>query len=551
MKVRVRNLRTNLDYNVDDLITLAARRLEIPVSEIISVKLVRRAVNTQSEKISFIFTVDVELKDSSSIKPEILKQIEISIVKDKKELIKFEPGHKYLPSSPVIVGFGPAGLFCGLLLAKYGYHPVVIEQGLNIERRLEGVAEYWRGGTIKKRSHFQGGEGGKSIFSNGRLVTRISDPFIDFILQTLVDFGARPEIIYKQKPYMGTDIIKQVLRKIRQEIIRLGGEVYFSCQLTDIDVHQGRVKSIGINREQNVDVSVLILAVGNSARSIYRMLNSKKIVLLPKDFAIGVRIEHPQAAIDKMQYGDYAGHPALGPADYHFTYQDRSTGRSLYTFCMCPHGYVVDSAAGEEEIATSGISFYNKESGMANSALVVTVTPEDWNDEVLGGIKLQEQLEKKAFQMGGGNFYAPAQYLKDFLLGRPSLDMGSSLATYKPGVKAVNLWKLLPREIAEVMLRGIQYWGKKAPFIINEEAILTGVETRTSAPVRILRDEKLCAVGVEGLYPCGEGAGYAVGFISAAVDGIKVAKSIITTYDRPKERISINGSGIICASQLK
>lgn len=551
MKVRVRNLRTNLDYNVNDLIILAARRLKIPIAEINSLKLVRRAIDTHSKKVSFIFTVDVELKDSANIKPEILKEVEISVIKDKKDVLKFTPGNKQLPRSPVIVGFGPAGLFCGLLLAKYGYKPVIIEQGLNIEQRILDVTEYWQERKIKNKSNIQFGEGGKSGFSDGKLTTRISDPLIDFILQILADFGANPEITYMKKPYVGTDIIRQIIKKIRQEIIRLGGEVYFSCELTDINVHQGIVESICINNEQNFDISVLVLAVGNSARSIYRMLNAKKVVLLPKDFAIGVRIEHPQIVIDKMQYGDYASHPALGPADYHFTYQDRSTGRSLYTFCMCPNGYVVASASGQEEIVTSGMSYYNKKSGIANSALVVTVTPKDWNNEVLGGVNLQEQLERKAFKLGGCNYNAPAQYLKDFLQGKPSIDLNNSLATYKPGVCAVNLWQLLPQEIAEVMLRGIQNWGKKTPAIIGEETILTGVETRTSAPVRILRNEKLCSVNVAGLYPCGEGAGYAGGLISAAVDGIKVAGSIISTYARPKERIFINGSGIICGSELK
>ncbi|MBC7076667.1 MAG: hypothetical protein H5T98_11520, partial [Syntrophomonadaceae bacterium] len=296
--------------------------------------------------------------------------------------------------------------------------------------------------------------------------------------------------------------------------------------------------------------SLLVLAVGNSARKVYRMLAKEGVSLSPKPFALGVRIEHPQELIDKIQYGSYAGHPRLGAADYRLTYQDRYTGRSLYTFCMCPGGFVIGSSSEPGQVVTNGMSYSSRDSGIANSALVVTVKPGNWGNRTLGGMEMQQELEGKAFKMGGGNYCAPAQLLKDFLDKRGSRNLEGSLATYKPGVTPANMWELFPRDICEVMARGIKNWDNKMKGFINEKAVLTGVETRTSAPLRIKRQEDLTSLNVYNMYPCGEGAGYAGGIVSSAVDGIKVAEKIIGRYKRPANTVEIRDESVIDARDL-
>ncbi|MBO8158147.1 FAD-dependent protein [Thermosyntropha sp.] len=549
MRIRVRDLRLDLDHKDNEIKKAAAEKSGILMENIRGITLIKKAVDARRRKVYFTYTVDVEVEDDIDIPALVSLSPDVSIIKEeKKEEIK--PGNISLPLSPVIVGSGPAGLFCALFLAEHGYKPVVIERGQDMERRIKSVEDFWRKGKLEPESNTQFGEGGAGTFSDGKLTTRIGDVRVNYVLETFVRFGADPEIRYLKKPHVGTDVIREIVKKMRNEIIRLGGEFYFDARLTDININQKCLKSIVINYKYEVPCSLLVLAIGNSARDIYRLLMKKGIEITPKPFAVGVRVEHPQELIDKIQYGDFAGHPRLGAADYHLTYRDKETGRSLYTFCMCPGGYVIGAASGEGQVVTNGMSYFARDTGIANSALVITVYPEDWNNEPLGGMKLQEELERKAFKLGGGNYKAPAQKMTDFLAKKPTYSLKNSLATFKPGVTPANLWDLFPVEFCEVLRRGLHYWDKKMPGFIDERAVLTAVETRTSAPVRIMRDENMTSVSISDIYPCGEGAGYAGGIVSAAVDGLKVAETIVKKYAPPQKRIEIEGEELVRGSLL-
>lgn len=549
MKIRVRDIRLFLDHEDGEIKIKAAEKLKVKPEKIKNLTLVRKAVDARRKQVFFTYTVDVELAEGIKISETLFSSPDIALIKEETEE-KIVTGEAFLPFSPVIIGSGPAGLFCALLLARHGYKPVVIERGQDMKRRIKTVEDFWEKGILNPECNTQFGEGGAGTFSDGKLTTRIGDKRADYVLKTMVEFGAPLEIIYLKKPHVGTDNIRQVVKKMREEIINRGGEFYFDACLTDINVNQKCLESIVINNRYEIPCSVLVLAVGNSARDVYRLLMRKGIEINPKPFAVGVRIEHPQELIDKLQYGDFAGHPKLKAADYHLTYQDKITGRSLYSFCMCPGGYVIGAASASGQVVTNGMSYYARDNRIANSALVVTVKPEDWNGEPLGGIKLQEDLESKAFVLGGEDYKAPCQKLIDFLDKKATTSLKGSIATFKPGVKPANLWELLPGEFCEVLRRGIYYWNKKMPGFIDERAVLTGVESRTSAPVRIVRNENFASISCPFIYPCGEGAGYAGGIVSAAADGLKIAEMIIRSYSLPRAVPVLEGEGIVKGSSV-
>lgn len=532
MKIRVRGLRLPLDFEEADLRREAARSLKINEASILSLTLARQAVDARRSQVYFSITLDLEIKDDARVDTDVLNGPKVDLLKRQPEPPLLE-GAATLPFSPTIVGAGPAGLFCALLLARRGYNPILLERGYDVDKRVKAVESFWNRGMFDPEGNAQFGEGGAGTFSDGKLTTRISDYRVRMVLEAFVEHGANPEITYQKKPHVGSDVIRRVVKSIRQEIISRGGQVHFQSRLSDIHINQTAIESITINDKATVPCSVLVLAVGNSARDVFRLLADRGVSLTSKAFAVGVRIEHQQDFIDRTQYGEYAGHPRLGAADYHLTYQDRQAGRSFYTFCMCPGGCVIGAASEAGQVVSNGMSYAARDSGTANSAVVVTVGPADWGHSPLGGVDFQEMLERRAFQMGGGDYRAPAQLVQDFLQHRSSISLKGSLATFKPGVNPVNLWDLFPPELCQVMERGLNNWERRMPGFTDGPAVLTGVETRTSSPLRIVRGEDLNSLSLDNLYPCGEGSGYAGGIVSSAVDGLRVAEKIISIYNKP------------------
>jgi uncharacterized FAD-dependent dehydrogenase len=412
------------------------------------------------------------------------------------------------------------------------------------------VQHFWSTGELDPYSNVQFGEGGAGTFSDGKLTTRISDRRINLVLQAMVDAGAPEEIRYLQKPHVGTDMLKTVVVNLRQMLLKAGGEVRFGARVSQILLEQGQVTGVEVRGAETpssevipgsevisykansnpevIPTQVVILAPGHSARATYRMLADQGVAMEAKALAMGVRIEHPQGLIDQAQYGKFAGHPKLGAAEYQLTYQDKAADRAAYTFCMCPGGVVVGAASGEAQVVTNGMSDYARDSGFANSALVVSVRPDDYAvNHPLAGVEFLEQWERAAYQLGGSDFSAPAMTVEDFLAGRTTSQLPEGMGTYRPGINPADLSRCLPHYVAETLEKAIIDMGRKLTGFNSPGALLTGVETRTSAPVRILRGQDFQAEGITGLYPAGEGAGYAGGIMSAAVDGIRAAEAVI------------------------
>ena len=514
-----------------DLVEIVETKVGIPKAEIKKIQVMNRSIDARKKhKILLSYTIAVEGKHGDEgLKKKIKPGFGVSSYELKETTFAMESGDKKMSHRPVIVGMGPAGIFAALYLARAGYRPIVLERGKSVEERSRDVANFWNGSSkLLKNSNVQFGEGGAGTFSDGKLTTRSKDSRIFQVLTELVKAGAPEEILYHYKPHVGTDILRKILISIRKELLSLGADIFFEEQLTKINIVDAKMTEIATSTGRILPVENLVLAVGHSARDTYRMLHGSGIALEEKAFAVGLRIEHPQEWLDQAQYGSFAGHPKLGSADYMMTHHS-ACGRGVYTFCMCPGGEVVASTSEEEGVVTNGMSYYSRSSGIANSAVVVTVNPSDWNHTPLGGMDFQRSLEKKAFELGGKNYYAPFQLVGDFL-GSSSKSKPLVTPTYRPGVAEADLRTALPEEIVKSLQEGIRGFGRKIVGFDHEGATLTGVETRTSSPVRINRDETGQSISCRGLYPCGEGAGYAGGIISAAIDGIKQAENIIKEY---------------------
>ncbi|MCI6588065.1 MAG: hypothetical protein MSD70_04170, partial [Clostridiales bacterium] len=433
---------------------------------------------------------------------------------------------------PIVVGFGPAGLFAALTLAEAGACPIVLERGQDVDTRTRDVQAYWENGqsAFKATSTVQFGEGGAGTFSDGKLNTGTRDPRGEHILRTFVRFGAPQEILINAKPHIGTDKLVGVVKAMREEILRLGGEVHFGARMTEIAQRSGRIAAVRYVDAQGMHelaAEHVILAIGHSARDTFSMLYEQRFSLEQKPFSIGARIEHPQSLINQAQYGAFASHPALGAADYKLALHLPS-GRSVYTFCMCPGGSVVASASEEDSVVTNGMSCFARDRENANSALLVGVGPEDFgSDHPLAGMFLQREIERKAFLLGGRTGKAPAQLVGDLLAGRASTQLRSVTPSYRPGVVLSDLSELLPGFIVASMREALPLLGRRLHGFDHPDAVLTGPETRSSSPVRIPRGENLVSVDCAGLYPCGEGAGYAGGITSAAVDGVRCAEAVL------------------------
>jgi len=524
----VNEVKVSIEEDVTSLNEKISKKLRISTEDILEYHIFKESIDARDRnKIYFVYIIDVALKNE-----EIVLKKNKNIGKSPDlEYKDVEEGKDTLGNRPVIVGTGPAGMFAGLILAQRGYDPILLERGQDVDTRTKDVQEFWHERKLNSESNVQFGEGGAGTFSDGKLTTRIKDKRCRKVLQEFVKAGAPEEILYSYKPHIGTDILKTVVKNIREEIKTLGGEVRFSSKVTDMNIEKEKINEIVVNDSEKIKADEVILAIGHSARDTYEMMNRRGIRIRQKPFSIGVRIEHPQGLINQSQYKQYAENPKLGAADYRLTYQT-TKGRAVYTFCMCPGGTVVAAASEENTVVTNGMSEYARDKENANSALLVQVNTEDFgSDDPLAGVAFQRKWEKAAFESGGRNYDAPAQLIGDFLKENPSQDIGKVKPTYSPNIKLTNLKDCLPDFVVESIKEAIPHFDRKLKGFAMMDGILTGVETRSSAPIRIERHEDtLESLNVKGLYPVGEGGGYAGGIISAAVDGIRAAEMIISKY---------------------
>ena len=529
--IRINNIKANLDVDAAGLKEIVSMKTGLEPERIKSLKIAKKSVDARNKSnVQFVYALDMEVFGDEDYIASILAWKDIVQIKETASL-SFAPKTFAGGLRPVVAGTGPAGMFAGLALAEAGLRPILLERGKAVSERRKDVEFFWQTGHLNPESNVQFGEGGAGTFSDGKLMTGIKkDAFTARVLQELAAAGAPEEILYLAKPHIGTDKLAVVLRRIREKIVSLGGEYRFENRLEDLIVRDGKLTGLKIAApggkiyEQPTDR--LILAVGHSARDTFEMLHKNGVYIEQKPFSVGVRIEHVQKSVDAAQYGRFAGHPALGAADYklaaHF-----DNGRSAYTFCMCPGGMVVAAASEPGRVVTNGMSEFARDGKNANAALLVGVEPRDFGSaHPLAGMYFQRRLEEAAFRAGGGDYRAPAQLVGDFLKKQVSTAVGNVNPSYRPGVRFADLSAVLPDFVTETMRRAIVEMDGKLRGFAAADAVLTGVETRSSSPIRIMRDEHFEA-NIKGLYPCGEGAGYAGGIVSSAVDGLKTCLAVI------------------------
>lgn len=525
--IRVTNIKVPLNERGEVLPALL-KKLGVAGSSLSHYYIYKEAIDARrKDRIQFVYTVDVALPSEQKFLQKT-RHPDISLAPTGTYQLP-QPGEQRLKHRPVIVGTGPAGLFAGLLLSELGFRPLLLERGDDVDARAPKVRDFWLGGELDSSSNVQFGEGGAGTFSDGKLTTNIKDPRCRKVLADLVAAGAPANILYSYKPHVGTDILRRVVKGLRQTIVQRGGEVRFRATVTDFRLDRGAVSGVIVNGKEVVSADLVIVAPGHSARDTFSALLARGVDMAPKPFAIGARIEHPQALIDEAQYGQAAGHPNLGAADYKLSHHPES-GRSVYTFCMCPGGQVVAAASEQGGVVTNGMSEHARASGQANSAILIEVSPADYGGtHPLAGALFQRQWEEKAWQLGGRTHRAPAQLVGDFLSARKSSSLGSSRPSYLPGVEPSDLRLCLPDCVCASLQAGLLAFDKQLSGFAHPAAVLTGVETRSSSPVRMARNSDGEST-VLGLYVAGEGAGYAGGIMSAAVDGLRVAEAVAGKY---------------------
>lgn len=524
--IRLNDISLPLEYDENTLRAAAAKKLRVSSGDIACISLYKRSIDARKkDSIHFLAALDIKLR--SNEKRAAASCRSASVVEEYRYEL---PGCRKLDKRPVIIGSGPCGLFAGLILAQSGQRPIIIERGADVDTRTKDVELMRSAGVLNTSSNIQFGEGGAGTFSDGKLNTGTKDSRIRKVLMEFAAHGAPEEILYLAKPHIGTDKLKTTVRNIRNTISALGGEYFFNTRLTDIIIKDGRLTAIEAERQGErltFEADSVILAVGHSARDTFEMLRSKGIPMEQKPFAAGVRIEHIQESINRSQYGKFWNSPELGAADYKLAVH-LGSGRGVYTFCMCPGGTVVAAASEEGRLVTNGMSEFARDKTNANSAVLVGISPEDFgSSDVLAGVRLQRRLEEQAYRLGGGGYKAPVQRVCDLMKRQPSRELGSVMPSYEPGYTLTGMDLCLPQFMTDSLREGITMMGQRLAGFDDGDAVLTAVESRSSSPVRIIRNERMQSPAAAGLYPCGEGAGYAGGITSAAVDGIKAAEMIL------------------------
>ena len=529
--IRLTEIKLPLNHAPEDLTTAITTKLKISAEQMASFVMFKRGYDARNKRnIQLIYTLDITLTDSD-LTNDLLVQFE----SDNHVKATPDTSYKYvgeapkdLTERPVVIGFGPCGLLAALTLAQMGFKPIIIERGNEVRQRTKDTFGFWRQRKLNTESNVQFGEGGAGTFSDGKLYSQVKDPnhYGRKVMTEFVKAGAPDEILFVSKPHIGTYKLVTMVEKMRAEIIALGGEVRFATRVDDLHITDSKVTGVTLNTGETLKTSHVILAVGHSARDTFQMIHDKGVYIEAKPFSIGFRIEHKQSTIDQARFGDNAGNEILGAADYKLVHHCKN-GRSVYSFCMCPGGTVVAAASEEGRVVTNGMSQYSRNERNANSAIVVGIDPErDYPNHPLAGIELQRQLETLAFELGGKDYSAPAQTIGDFLKGKPNSELGDVKPSYTPGITLTDLSKALPDFAVDAIREAIPAFNKKIQGFSSDDGLLTGVETRTSSPISIKRNKEFQSINTKGLFPAGEGAGYAGGILSAGIDGIKVAEAV-------------------------
>ncbi len=526
--LRIRQVKAPLNHQLKDLVNLTAQKLKIKPTDIINLKINKKSLDARNkENIYYVYEVDIAVNNEK----QILKKVNKDVLLTPNENYQFNiTGTKKLSNRPIIVGSGPAGLFCAYLLAQNGYEPLIIERGEKIEDRIKTVNQFWKTGKLNLESNVQFGEGGAGTFSDGKLNTLTKDKTYRYkkVIDIFIENGAPKEIGYLNKPHIGTDLLKDVIINMRKFIIKNGGEIYYNTCLTDLIIENNTLKAIEVNNSKTIICDNLILAIGHSARDTFKMLYGHHLEIVSKPFAVGIRIEHPQTMINYNQYGFFNNY--LPNADYKLTYTT-SKKRGVYSFCMCPGGYVVNASSEKGLLAINGMSNHNRNSINANSAIIVTVSQTDYGSNPLDGIEFQKNIEQKAYNLGKGKI--PIQLFKDFVNNQKSTQLGKIKPVFKGEYTLTNLNEIYPSYINEALKEAILAFDNKIKGFARDDAILAGGETRTSSPVRIKRDNNFMT-NIKGIYPIGEGSGYTGGITTSAIDGIKMAEIIASIYQKRK-----------------